>query len=1196
MEWTKEQRQAIYSGGENILLAAAAGSGKTAVLVQRIIELISRKTDPCDINQLLVLTFTDAAAREMREKISEAIDESLRQNPDDAHLQKQKLLIHSASISTIHSFCLNLIKNNIHMTDLPVSFSLISETENKMLLDEALDKILNRFYGKIDRDPSIRDLVMGYGGIKNDQTLRETVLKLFNSSKSMAYPARWLNDAVREYAKAVKTSSIDDTVWSQILKEKTRNILDDVKDIYNDIQTEIECQLDETHKYAPFFAEEAASLERTFLHMGDLEYSTVKAALDTFEFKAMARGVSKAEEAVLAAQTRIKALRSLAKERLGELKELYKIPLDEVTGRLKNIYPVIRTLKNIVLMVDRSYTKRKREKNFLDFSDLEHEALKLLDKTDGGESPVCNAIREKYREILVDEYQDTNNIQDTIFKKSSRENSNIFMVGDLKQSIYTFRNAVPKLFSEKYQAYDSPDGGGQLIRLFKNFRSRTQVVDAVNYIFSRVMDERVGDVNYTPDEYLVHGAQYYPLGDFERDFVPEFHFAKQHTEEQDGTEPFSKQELEALVSAKRIREMIDGKMLVYDKNLKAMRPCEYRDIVILMRNTKAAAPVFEQIFEECKIPVYTEVGKSYLSSPEVQTVLSYLQIVDNPRQDIPLIAVMRSPIWGFSPEELANIRTGKRKGCFFDAVSFAAENGDAKSKKFIDELDEFRSQAESCGVERLIWKIYYGYGYYAYSGAKSHGAQRQANLRLLFERAAEFEHTGFSGLFNFMNYIETVKSQGGDLTPAKTLSDGDNVVRIMTVHKSKGLEFPVVILADPGHDFNVTDLNSNIIWNTDAGIGADYVDTDLRIRYPSLSRSIVSMCAKDELWSEEMRLLYVALTRAREKLIVTATYKETKSGPALPLYSSHGAVKPCYVRSKKCFKDWIMAAILTHPDADNLREVFGFDKVLNPIPCEFNIKTFVYEKQNEVLPVVETAEAEETNTPSAETNAADEIRDRLGYVYPGKALSKMPVKLSVSEVKRMQAEDEDYTPLLPELKIQSTASFERLSGAERGTVVHFVLQHIDPQKVKAKADIENAVSELVSQKVITKTQARAVNCGKLFEFFDSSLGRRMKTAARLEREFSFYTKAGLNEVYGRFGDGEILLQGTMDCFFEDQNGRLVLIDFKTDRVKGDDDLKPLSKKYEVQMKYYKKALSEIMNRSVDECYLYFLDAGQAVKI
>ena len=735
MEWTKEQKEAIYSGGENILLAAAAGSGKTAVLVQRIIELISRENDPCDINQLLVLTFTDAAAREMREKIMEAIDESLKNDPDNKHLQRQRLLIHSASISTIHSFCLNLIKNNIHMTDLPVNFTLVSETENKMILDQALDSVLNRFYGRINSDPSICDLVMGYGGIKNDRTLRDTVLNLFNSSKSMAYPAKWLNDAVKEYGKVVGSDSVDGTVWQKMLKEKTESILWDIKDIYKDIKTEIECHLDEKHKYAPFFADEAASLERVFGHMDDMGYGAVRDALEGFEFATLARGVSKAEEEVLSAQTRIKAYRSLAKAKVDELKELYKIPLDEVVERLKGLYPIIRTLKNIVLIVDRSYTKRKRAKSFLDFSDLEHEALKLLDQRVDGQSPVSDGIREKYREILIDEYQDTNNIQDTIFRKSSRDNRNIFMVGDLKQSIYTFRNAVPKLFSDKYQEYDRPDGKGHLIRLFKNFRSRTQVVDAVNFIFSKVMGYRVGDVQYTRDEYLVHGAQYYPVGDFEKEFVPEFHFARQLTRDETEEEPFTKQELEAFVSAKRIREMIDGKMLVFDKSLKTMRPCQYRDIVVLMRNTKAAAPVFEQIFEECKIPVYTEVGKSYLSSPEVQTVLSYLQIVDNPRQDIPLIAVMRSPIWGFTPDELARIRSGYRKGCFFDAVTNASESGDEKARRFVSELDVFRKEAEALGVERLIHKIYYGYGYYSYSGAKSTGCSSPATAPLPSRKA-----------------------------------------------------------------------------------------------------------------------------------------------------------------------------------------------------------------------------------------------------------------------------------------------------------------------------------------------------------------------------------------------------------------------------------------------------------------------------
>lgn len=1196
MKWTAEQQEAISYSGENILLAAAAGSGKTAVLVQRIIELISRTENPVNIDELLVLTFTDAAAREMREKISDAIEKTLRESPDDRHLQKQRLLMHSASISTIHSFCLNLLKNNIHMTDLPVNFSLISETENKMLLENTLDSVLNRFYGKIERDPSIAALVMGYGGIKNDASLRETVLGLFNFSKSMAYPAKWLNAAVAEYRRAIEDKSVANTVWQNELRKKTEQTMFYIADIYRDINREIELRLDSKHSYAPFFAEEAAALRRVFDHMDMDSYSSVRDALNSFEFERMAAGTRKAEGAVLAAQEKIKALRSLAKAVMDDLWELYKIPESDMLDRIEALYPILRTLKNIVLITDRSYTKRKREKNFLDFSDLEHEALKLLDKKDGEESPVSAALRQKYSEILIDEYQDTNHIQDTIFKKSSRESRNIFMVGDLKQSIYTFRNAVPKLFSDKYTDYGREGGGGHLIRLFKNFRSRTQVVDSVNFIFSRIMDLSVGDVDYTEDEYLIHGAEYYPIPEEDGDFTPEFHFACSNAEVEEGEIPLDRHELEAAIAAGRIRQMIDSKTLVFDKALQRMRPVEYRDIVVLMRNTKAAAPVFEQVFEESSIPVYTEVGKSYLSSPEVQTVLSFLQIADNPRQDIPLIAVMRSPIWGFSPEELGEMRSRMHSGCFLDAVQLAAEDGNEKAKGFLDSLEDFRRHAEVESVERLVWRIYYEYGYYAYSGARSHGVMRQANLRLLFERAAEFEHTGLCGLFNFMNYIEMIKSQGDDLTPAKTLSDGDNVVRIMTIHKSKGLEFPVVILADTGHEFNMMDLNSNIIWNTEGGIAADYVDTKLRVRYPALPRSIVSIKAKAELVSEEMRLLYVALTRAREKLIVTATYKQTKSGPSLPLYGGDGRAKAAYIQSRRCFKDWIMAAILTHPDAENLREEFGFSGCIDVADSDFSLKTYIYKSQAEIPAVELMAADEEACGDIAFDIAADEIKKRIEYEYPGAYLGKIPVKLSVSEVKRMQAEEDEYTPALPQLKVASEATFERITGAERGTVVHFVMQQANPCGISSVADVEELIAKMVQRNVISEGQAKAVDANGIFAFFDSSLGRRMKSAKRLEREFSFYTTASIDEIYQNGQEGEILLQGTMDCFFEEEDGRLVLIDFKTDRARDKADVGRLAQKYNVQMKYYKKALKEIMQREVDECYLYFLDAGEMVEM
>ncbi len=1189
--WTREQREAIEYSGENILLAAAAGSGKTAVLVQRIIELISKPENPVDINRLLVLTFTDAAAREMREKISDAVDRALKANPDDGHLKKQRLLMHSASISTIHSFCLNILKNNIHMTDLPVGFSLISETENKMLISETLDRVLDRFYGKIGRDSSITDLVMGYGGIKNDNTLRETVLGLFHFSKSMANPVEWLNGSVREFKSAFGANTLSGTAWQEWLAQMCDRAYFEIIDIYRDIKREIEARLGQDHPYSAFFAEEEASLRRTFEHMDMADYTSVREALCTFDFARMASGKRGAEGEILAAQEKIKALRGLAKAIIADLWEFYKIPEGEMVSRIAKLYPILRTLKNIVLITDRSYTKKKREKNYLDFSDLEHEAFRLLSRNES----VADALREKYREILIDEYQDTNHIQETIFGIVSRDNRNIFMVGDLKQSIYAFRNAVPKLFADKYQSYGEEDGNGHLIRLFKNFRSRSQVVDTANFLFRGVMNIEVGDVDYTEEEYLVRGAEY-PKTASERAYTPEFHFVCTNGELEDESERLSKRELEAYTAANRIKQMLADKMQVFDKAKKCMRDIEYRDIVVLMRNTRLAAPVFEDIFEKCSIPVYTEVGKSYLGSPEVQTVLCFLQIIDNPRQDIPLIAVMRSPLWGFTAEELAAMRTGCKRGNFFDAVCNFARSGNDKAAHFLKELEKLRKCAENEGTERLIWRIYYEYGYYAYSGAQSMGVMRQANLRLLFERAAEFEHTGMSGLNCFVSYIDTIRSQGDDLTPAKALGEGDNVVRIMTIHKSKGLEFPVVILADCDHEFNLSDLNKNIIWNGDQGIAADYVDTKMRVRYPTLPRNIVAARTKTELFSEEMRLLYVAYTRAREKLVTICSFKETKSGPSLPLYDEKQRVKAAYVRSKRCFRDWILAAIITHPGAAALREYFGFDGVVPICDCSFDIETYIYKTQADIPLNDETENAKENEGGQAFGDMSQEVRNRLEYVYEGALLGKIPTKLSVTEVKRMQAEDAEYVPLLDELKQSATKPLERLSGAERGTVVHFVMSAADPRRINSADDVRALADRLVRDKCITASQAKAVDAQKIYGFFASKLGERMRCAKRLEREFSFYTKARLDDIYKNGMQGEILLQGTMDCFFVEDDGRVVLIDFKTDRAATRQAAELAAKRYSVQMKYYRQALREILEKSVDECYLYFLDCGEAIMV
>ena len=1191
MEWTKEQREAIEYSGKNILLAAAAGSGKTAVLVQRIIEAI--KSQDVSVNELLVLTFTDAAASEMREKIKKAINSALRDDPANQHLQKQRLLMHSACISTVHSFCSNTLKSNIHLTDLPVDYTLVSEIENSIMLKEALDEVLERFYGRIDKDKSFADLVMGHGGIKNDSTLRETVLDLYKFSCSMAYPSKWLNEAVRPYRRTAKTHCLPDGWWKERLNELIKKAKNDIFDAYGQIKKEIENILTPMHPYAVFFEDEFADIKRTFEHMGS--YSETKAALETFAFARMKSGVRNAEEAVAQAQERVKAQREIAKKTLGELQTLFAFDEETVCRRIAGTYPALRTLKNIVLMTGRCFIRKKRAGNFLDFNDLEQETLKLLTDREGNPTEVALNLRKRFKAILVDEYQDTNNIQDMIFRTLSRDNSNIFMVGDMKQSIYKFRNAVPTLFADKYSLYGENENSGHLIRLFKNFRSRQNVVDTVNFVFRCVMSPGVGDIDYTDQEYLIRGAAY-PEAQSPTD--TEFHMICRNITDEEGNslELLDGTSLEAALAATRIRELVKSGAEVFDKDLDALRPVRYRDIVVLMRNTKKTAPVFEAVFEEQGIPVYTEVGHSYLNSLEIRTVLAYLQIIDNPRQDIPLIAVMRSPMWNFEPQELAEIRSSTKGGCFFDAAVAYAQGDSPKLREFLDSLDKLRDFAENSGVDKLIYRIYYDYGYYAYVGSLKSGRERQANLRVLLERAGEFEHTKMSGLFSFMNYIETIRSQDGDMTPAKAFGEGEDVVRIMSIHKSKGLEFPVVILADTAHRFNLTDAASSIIRDEKGGIGITYADTGLRVRYPTLSHTLVADKLEQDMISEEMRLLYVALTRAREKLIILSNFKVEEKAWRKPVWDSLGRASAFYARKARSFREWLTAAFMRHPDARVLREFCDISEYSVDPDAGFGLKVFLHtDPQAEEFCIPDVVYETQWDCGQGQENI-EEFKKKLEYVYPDTEYADLPVKLSVSEVKRMQESEGDYVPLIESLQTNEMLGLEAVTGAKRGTVVHFVMQMIDPKTADTADRVERFVRELVENKILTKAQGDAVDCEGIAEFFNSEMGQRMKNAVRRETEFSFYTRDTADNIYGRGGDREILLQGTMDCFFVEKDGRTVLLDYKTDKVKTKEAAEIAAKRYAVQRKYYNKALAEIMERPVDECYLYFMECGEFVEV
>lgn len=1175
MEWTSSQKEAISYQGENILLSAAAGSGKTAVLVQRVIEKILDQKNPVSVSELLILTFTEAAAAEMKHKISDAINREFAKNPQNKHLKNQRILINSANISTVHSFCLEVIKGNIHKTDIPVNFTIIPEIDNAMLREKALDAVLARFYEDFERIPSFQKLVLGYGSDKGDSSLRDILLKVMNFALSMPYPAKWLSRSAAEY----KFADFSASVWHKRLFEYAEKSLNRIIDIYDEILKSAEQYLAQDHPYPAFFALEREKFVRIADCIKEKDYDKTRQGLIALSFDRLPVKKVTEPDAYLA-QDNIKNFRALAKKRAEELKGLFSSDKESAAAQIRETEPLVRTFKNIILITLRLYKRMKRRQSYLDFNDLEHELIGLLADKEGKPTEVAKSLREKYKEILVDEYQDTNYIQEAMFRLISRNETNIFMVGDIKQSIYKFRNAVPDLFAEKYDMY----GGGEkghLIKLAKNFRSREEVIDSVNFIFEKIMSRETGGVNYGADERLEPGAAY-PQGENPESYITEFNIVN-------GREAEDPARAEAAQIARRIRNMVEGKeLIISDPETGAARPVRYRDLVILMRNTKSTAPVFEEVFEEFRIPLYSESGRSYLTTTEVQTVLSFLQIIDNPCQDIPLIAVLRSPLWRFNADMLAKIRAKKRGGVFYEAVTHAAENGDVSCARFVSELNSLRDEAEFMSVSDLVMAICNRYNYSAIAAGMAGGEQRAENLRLLYERAAEYDTARDGSLSGFMLYIETILSMGQDLSPAEINGENSDAVRIMSIHKSKGLEFPVVILANAFGQFNKTDISKSFLWHDRLGFGLRYVDTEKRVIYPSIPHKIIAGIALEELIAEEMRLLYVAMTRAKEKLIISAVIKSRTTAWASP-YLAQDSMLTAGILNATSLGDWICHALARHTAAEVLYDEFKLH--YPPSETEPQIRITLTDEET----TRETA-AELTADVARSSVVDDELYAKLANNYPNSESGAIPIKMSVSEAKRRLTEEEIYTPHVFTIPTISARNVERISATDRGTITHFVLQHIDMDKTNSAAEIDGEIRRMTDSGIISPSQSEAVDRASLLGFFNSPLGLRLKNAQKVWKEFNFYTETPAADFYPHIKSGEkILLQGTMDCFFREKDGKMVLIDYKTDRI-GEDEIESRSRFYLTQLKYYKSGLEAISGETNIEAYIYFLGPGKAVHI
>lgn len=1249
-KWTPEQYSAITAGISNLLIAAAAGAGKTAVLVERITRKITDKENSLDIDKLLVVTFTKAAASQMRERIGRAINKLLEEQPESKSLQRQLTLLGKASITTIHSFCLEVIQSNFHAVDLEPGFKIADETEAVLLKLEALEELFDQRYEEENYDAGFFKLLDAYGGSRDDRALQEKVLELYSFIQSHPWPMQWMQDSVAQL-KLDDCTDFGATKYAKILKQaislELEGYLAQMKEAL-----EIINRAEGLQAYNEAFANDIASIELLISRCSvDSTWDELFQALQNIEYLKLGRCGKDVDKDK---QEQVQDIRNKIKKKLNTLKDdVIYTDSEGVTKELAYLHPIFEGLYRLVRDFDEIYRAKKKQKGMIDFNDLEHYCLKILTaESESGEvipSEAAQAYRNKFEELYIDEYQDSNEVQEVILKMISREpmgQPNIFMVGDIKQSIYRFRQAKPELFKNKYSTYSDLDGSPERkILLNKNFRSRKEVIDATNFVFKLLMNETIGELDYNDKEALNLGASYEEItgdameagGPVELNIIDmgsAVEAAEPEPEEADSEEDapvIEEQEdmdavrCEAIAAAHKIKSLIntgrERPFVVFDEEEGGYRPVRYSDIVILMRSTKNWVDVFVEELTRHDIPVYADTGSGYLKTTEISTMMSLLQIIDNPIQDIPLLSVLRSPIGGFTPEELIDIRVTDKEVSMFEAMEKLVELDEAAGRKcrnFISKLEGWRQKSMQLSTAELIWYLYNDTGYFSYASAMPGGLQRQANLKMLFEKARQFEETSLKGLFNFVTFIDKLKGSSGDMGGAKILGENANVVRIMSIHKSKGLEFPVVILAGTAKGFNLMDMNKSILLHQDLGFGPDFVDYDKRISYATAAKHALRYKIKLESLSEEMRILYVAFTRAKEKLIILGTINNLKSAHSRWKSKASGnngsgtniqKLESYNVMKCKNYLDWICSALYKHKDGDLLRGIdenkYYEDECFMEDSSSWCIK-FI-SKQDILEAQKQEDKAEFMNEfafmeeGTEHSGYKDEIERRLQWEYPYRLMNALPVKITVSELKRRfdsgfdEQSSNMYVPALVK-KPMFLEESKNMSAAEKGTIMHFVMQHLDMAS-GSREQLEQQLNSMVERELLTEEQAKTVNIEKIIQLMESSLGKRM-AAAKIYREVPFNLEIGCTEIYTdldyqKYGHHKVMLQGIIDCYFEDTDG-LVLIDYKTDTVR--DGSSVIRQRYGVQINYYTKALERITGKKVKERYIYLFHNGEILEM
>ena len=1097
------------------------GSGKTAVLVERIINKIIN--EDIDIDRLLVVTFTNSAASEMKERILDAIYKKIEEKPENTSLQKQITLLNKASICTIDSFCLEVVRNNFYeLENISPNFRIGDTTEIELLKQEIIEELFEKKYEENDED--FTKLINTYTTYKDDAPLKELILKIYSYIQSNPFPEKWLKEKVEMFNLVDKIDAdFSKTVWGKILLEEVDDQLIDCITMLEEVENSLQYD-SELEKFLQTIQDDIEKIKmlRDTLDNWDKSYEVYK----NLKFVTWPR--KKIDSDI---KDNAKIVRDDVKKKITN--KLDKILISDSKEANQDIYDMhdnLVRLEKIILDFSKEFSKRKREKNIVDFNDIEHFALDILlkENEDGmiQKTEVAKRYQEKYQEIAIDEYQDSNLVQEYILTAVSKEN-NIFMVGDVKQSIYKFRQAMPELFLNKYESYKNKenkkdDKDNLKIQLFKNFRSRSNVLEFTNIIFENIMSNVLGDINYNKEEYLNLGATYEKVDqdlkteidiinikDLEEDNYNDNNYDndsdRDNGNDEKDEERIEDLELEARFVANRIKELIDSKFQVWDRKKNSFRDIMYKDIVVLLRATSVAAPIFEQEILNLEMPVFSDSSQEYLESIEIQTIMSLLKIIDNPMQDIPLVTVLRSNIGKFTDDELVKIRLSDKYDNFYTCLLKAKVDVDNELKQkiqnFIDSLDKWREEQEYLALDELIWKIYSDTGYYNYVGLMPNGELRQANLKMLFERAKQYETASFKGLYNFINFIEKLRLSSGDLGAAKLIGENENVIRIMSIHKSKGLEFPVVFLSNTGKQFNLMDLNNNILLHQDIGIGVKYINYEKQVQYDTLSKAAIRNKVLTETLSEEMRILYVALTRAKEKLIITGISKDyekenDKIEQQVKQYSkSNNKINPILIKKYKRYIDWIMLVYLY--EKENVNDLITLN-VLNKKDIINRFKSIEIKQDS-----VDGNIASILDSKDISKEDMDKIRDIINFEYKYQLATTMPTKTSVTEIKKMKndaieienieniekevinktievkeqkeqqekEDDKDINTTFPVPNFVRKDEDEIITGARKGTLVHLCMQRLDEKQEYDLNKIKQLIEDLTNKGIITRKRS-----------------------------------------------------------------------------------------------------------------------------